>query len=140
MPPPAAAAVPSGRFQPGRSGNPAGRPPGLADRRAAGAQARAEALGIDPLEVLLLLAGDRWAELHPGEPETDPEGRRRHVPLELRLKAAKEAAAFLHPRLKAVEHSAPAGDPLARYMAMGEEELRRRIAEIDEILGEAAAA
>ncbi len=86
--------------------------------------------------MLLLLAGDRWAELHPGEPETDPEGRRRPVLLELRLKAAKEAAAFLHPKLKAVEHAAANEDPLAYYMAMSVEELRRRIAEIDAALGE----
>ena len=88
--------------------------------------------------MLLLLAGDRWAELHPAEPETDPEGRRRHVPLELRLKAAKEAAGFLHPKLKAVEHAAADADPLAYYMAMSVEELRRRIVEIDDILADAA--
>jgi predicted deacylase len=125
-----------GRFQPGRSGNPAGRPPGIRDRRGLGARETAEALGIDPLEVLLLLAGDRWADLHPDEPEVDKDGRRRRVPLELRLKAAKEAAAFLHPRLKAVDHAVSGGGPFADYMAMGEAELRRRIAEIDEALGE----
>ena len=135
-----AAPSPSGRFEKGRSGNPAGRPPGIPDRGSRGAEARAEQVGIDPLAVLLLLAGDRWAELHPGEPETDPEGRRRHVPLELRLKAAKEAAAFLHPKLKAVEveHAAADENPFAHYMAMGEEELRRRIVEIDDILADAA--
>ena len=130
----------SGRFEKGRSGNPAGRRPGIPDRRSRGAEARAEELGIDPFAVLLLLAGDRWAELHPGEPETDPEGRRRHVPLELRLKAAKEAAAFLHPKLKVVEveHAAADEGPLAHYMAMDEGALRRRIAEFDDILADAA--
>ena len=132
MSPPTAA--PGGRFEKGRSGNPAGRPPGIADRRSRGAQARAAELGIDPFEVLLLLAGDRWAELHPGEPELDAQGHRRRVPLELRLRAAKEAAAFLHPRLKAVEHAAPGGAPLSPYHNMTEEQLVQRLAQLREAL------
>jgi hypothetical protein len=135
MSPPAK--TPGGRFQKGHSGNPAGRPPGITDRRSQGAQAKAEELGIDPFTVLLLLAGDRWADLHPGEPDTDGQGNRQHVPLELRLRAAREAAAFLHPRLKAVEHTIPNdGGLFAHYMAMSEEELCQRIAELDEALAE----
>ena len=135
-------AATDGRFQPGRSGNPAGRPPGIADRRSRGAEARAEKLGIDPIEILLLLAADRWCELHPGEPEVDAQGGRPHVPLELRLQAAKAAAAFLHPRLKAVEveHAAADENPFAHYMAMPIEDLRKRIIEIDHILADADAA
>src|SRR3954447_16807747 len=120
---------PCGRFARGQSGNPAGRPPGIVDRRSRMAQGKAEALGIDPFQILLLLAGDRWAELHPGEPDTDAQGNRRHVPLELRLWAAREAAPFLHPRLKAVAHTVSAdGGPFAHYLAMSEAELRQRLA------------
>jgi hypothetical protein len=132
--------APGGRFQPGQSGNPAGRPPGISDRRSRDVHGRVEALGIDPFEVLLLLAGDRWADLHPGEPEVDEVGQRRHVPLELRLRAAKEAAAFLHPRQKAVEHAVSEAAPFAQYMEMSEEQLRDRLAEINEALGDQEAA
>ena len=53
----------NGRFQPGVSGNPAGRPPGITDKRTAAKRAMLEPLLPEAIEKLhqAVSEGERWA-------------------------------------------------------------------------------
>ena len=52
-----------GRFQPGTSGNPSGRPPGITDKRVSGKKALLEPLLPEAIEKLqkAVSEGERWA-------------------------------------------------------------------------------
>jgi hypothetical protein len=94
----------------GQTNNPNGRPKGVKDKRSLGAEAIAERLGCDPFEVLIHFArGDAEALGYPEEiTRKGKDGRESVLPAitpEMRLQAAKEAAQYLYPKRKAVEHS-----------------------------------
>jgi hypothetical protein len=74
------------RFQPGQSGNPAGKPKGAVSKQRRAVQAIAEELGITPAEVMLRRMAELW------ERGTD-EARDRAVQI------AAMAAPYVHPRL-----------------------------------------
>lgn len=73
------------------------------------AQAKAKELGIDPFEILLLFAGEKWEELGYKSPEMQKVTKDGsavfvdRIPPELRVQAAKEAAQYILPKRKALE-------------------------------------
>lgn len=110
----------------------AGRKVGTPNRATREAQALADELGIDPFEVLLLFAaGD--AEALGLKPYVDGKGRHREpmVALDLRMQAAIAACRHLLPVLKAVEVTGANGGPIETMMALGEEGLKKRMAELE---------
>lgn len=128
-----------GRMLPGCVPPGAGRPKGTPNKRTTLAAQKAEDLGIDPLEVLLLLAGNRYAQLNPhldAKQLKNKEGLPKSVPLEIRRAAATDAAKFIYPTRKAVEVTGEDGGPIEAFLALGEDGLRKRIAELDVALGD----
>lgn len=81
----------------------AGRPPGSATRKTREIADRAAEQGITPLEYMLQIMRRPTAHKDP-KVEVARET--------LAFEAAKAAAPYMHPRLAAVEHSGPNGDPL----------------------------
>jgi hypothetical protein len=97
---------------------------------------KAEELGIDPFEVLLLIAGNRYDDLYPQAPGLNPaQPKHRFVGIEDRVKAAAEAAKYIYPTLKSVEHTGTDGSPLEVLMKLGSDGLEKRIAELEASLG-----
>lgn len=95
----------------------AGRKKGTPNKKTIDAQALADRLGCNPLEILLRFAMGDWEGLgfpdemrilfSNGVPYNAP-----YVDPEMRLKAAKDAAEYLYPKRKALEHSGPNGTPI----------------------------
>lgn len=84
------------------SNNPAGRPKGSLNKRTLDAVAIALELECDPFEVLIHFAkGDVEALGY----KKSIDGKEVQIGPELRLQAAKEAASYIYPKRKAVEHS-----------------------------------
>ena len=97
----------AGRFKPGQSGNPKGKPKGAISRQRRAVQAIAEELGITPAEVMLRRMVELW------ERGTD-EARDKAV------EVAAMVAPYVHPRLAAqqlhVQQHEPAvilGEPMS---------------------------
>jgi hypothetical protein len=95
-----------------------GRPKGGMNKRTADLVELAEKLGCNPVEVLLRFAMNDWKGLgYESETRFLQDGLKgekeiMHIPPETRMKAAAEAAQYLYPKRKAVEHSAADGQPL----------------------------
>lgn len=94
-----------------------GREKGVKNKRTFDAQALAERLGVDPLEILLHAASNNFKALGydsairikavgEGVIEEDT------IPISIRIQAAKEAVKHLYPTLKAVEHTGKDGEKL----------------------------
>lgn len=87
-----------------------GRPKGSPNKASRLARDLAEEMGVDPLEILLLFASQNWKALGydsstctrysaTGEAfETD------RITPEIRMSAAREAAKYIYPTQKAVDH------------------------------------
>jgi hypothetical protein len=95
-------------FQPGQSGNPAGRKKGSKNKNDYKKQVWevCEAVGIDPFEVLALIAAGKLEKID-GTPEK--------ITAYLRKEAASELCQYLKPKLKAIEISSDDGKALNFY-------------------------
>ncbi len=92
-----------------------GRPKGSKNKRAVAVTVNvlAAELKVDPLEILLRFAAGDWKGLGLKEVEcvgTDRNGEpifKQTIEPKMRMYAASEAAQYLYPKLKAVEHTTP---------------------------------
>ncbi len=97
-------------FKPGQSGNPAGRRPGTPNKRTTLMRDKAEELGVDPMEVVLLFAKGDWRALGYKEEtfisSTSEFGNTIEytIPPVLRAKCAMDAIQYIAPKLKSIEH------------------------------------
>lgn len=74
-----------------------GRRKGTPNKNTCPAQERAEQLGVDPIEILLLVVKGDWAALGYKNPLT--------ITLDQRINAAKEVAQYIVPKKRSVELS-----------------------------------
>ena len=93
-------------------------------------------MGCDPFEILLLIAKGDFNALYPDTMDSKP--NRAFVPLDTRMKAAAEAAKYVYPNLKSVEHTGQDGNPLEILMKLGESGLEQRLLELEKQLGHTA--
>lgn len=101
----------------GKTNNPNGRPKGSPNKKTEELQDLADRLGCNPFEVLLKFAMNDWKGLGYDTETRELMGPRgpveiMHVSPETRMKAAAEAAQYLFPKRKAIEHTGKDGDPL----------------------------
>lgn len=82
-------------------------------------------MGCDLFEILLLIAKGDFNALYPDTMDSKP--NRAFVPLDTRMKAATEAAKYVYPNLKSVEHTGQDGNPLEILMKLGESGLEQRL-------------
>ena len=81
-------------FEPGQSGNPEGRPNGAKGKNISLVKAQLKEMECDPVALLVEIAQDEFTELG------------------LRVKIYLDLVNYMHPKLKAVEHTGANGDPL----------------------------
>lgn len=91
-----------------------GRKKGTPNKSTQSVREMADRIGVDPLEILLMVAANDWEGLgfdtdvtHFEKAEGDGSviGEKPRISLDQRIQAAKEAAKYLHAQRKALEHS-----------------------------------
>ena len=94
-------------WQPGQSGNPAGRPKGVVNKRSRAILAEAQERGIEPIQVMF----DAMQHfLRRAEDAT--EDSEKDVMILQAVEVASLAAPYCHPKLRQVEVSGPNGGPV----------------------------
>lgn len=116
-----------------------GRKAGTPNKRTLALIERAEAIGIDPFDVLLYIAAGDWRKLgykkgtvkagQFGSYETDL------ITLRDRMAAAAEACQYVYPKRKAIELTGAGGGPLDVYLRMTPEERAAKRADLEKRLG-----
>ena len=92
-----------------------GRAKGTPNKGISELKQRAKEIGIDPFDVLLYFAKGDWKSLGYNQSFITRVGKGgetydiERITPEMRMKAAGEAAQYLHPKLKAIEHSGDIG-------------------------------
>lgn len=94
-----------------------GRSKGTPNKKTFDAQKMAEDLGVDPLEILLHAASNNYQALgYESAITTKLVGENAitedTIPISTRVQAAKEAAQYLYPKRKAIEHTGKDGTDL----------------------------
>jgi len=120
-----------------------GRQKGTPNKRTQTLIERAEALGVDPFEVLLYVAKGDWKALgykkgtvkagQFGSYEVDL------ITLKDRMFAASDACQYIHPKRKAVELTGKGGGPLDVFLNMTPEQRAATRADLEKRLGIRAA-
>ena len=100
---------------------------------------RAEALGVDPFEILLYFAkGDERSLGYNSEQYRETEYGKvvvvRITP-EMRIRAAAEACQYLYPKRKAIEISGNEGGPLDVFLQMTPEQRAQNMEQLEKRLG-----
>ena len=93
-----------------------GRRKGSVNKRTAEVRAKATELGIDPLDVMLMAMREHWKRAL-AQKNTE----KRLYLMKVAHNLATAAAAYVHPKLAATQHSGPDGEPV-RFVVIGEEE------------------
>ncbi len=113
-----------------------GRQKGTPNKRTFDARALAEKIGVDPLEVLLMAAKRDWKGLGYKSSftkklsNTGAAIKVDTIDPYLQIQAAKEAAKFLYPSLKAIEIKGSETNPLEFYLMMDSDERMKRLKDI----------
>lgn len=99
-------------FEPGKSGNPSGRPKGAKDKRQYKKEVweACEQVGVDPFVVLAEIAAGVLKK---------PEGMPEKINAYLRKEAAAELCQYLKPKLKSVELKNDPTEPVQFIMNFG---------------------
>lgn len=88
-----------------------GRPKGAKGKKSDDIREKCESLGIDVIDTLAYFSSGNWKALgYKSETFLKPAGasgviEEMYIPPSLRLKAVIELSQYLHPKLKAIEHS-----------------------------------
>jgi len=114
-----------------------GRLKGTPNKRTQSLIERAEALGVDPFEVLLHVAKGDWKSLgyKTGTTEGPFGSKPERITLKDRMHAAAEACQYIHPKRKAVELTGKGGGPLDVFLNMTPEQRAAARVELEKRLG-----
>lgn len=118
-----------------------GRKKGSPNKRTRELIERADAIGVDPFEILLRFAKGDWKGLgYESETMTKIAAGGVKVEIEridpeLRMKAAAEAAQYLYPKRKAIELKSDQESPIEVYLRMDPLERARMIEKLGASLG-----
>lgn len=112
-----------------------GRVKGTPNKKTQDLLEKAEELGVDPFEILLMVAKGDWEGLGFESAKlvyftaAGIEAEKDRITLSDRLSAASEACTYLHPKRKAVEHSGPNGGPIETrdLSKLSDDELNARL-------------
>jgi hypothetical protein len=97
----------SAKWQPGQSGNPAGRPKGAVNKRSRAILAEAQERGVEPITVMLEAMAHFLQRANDAAEDSEKDAMILQA-----VEVASLAAPYCHPKLRQVEVSGPDGEPV----------------------------